>query len=209
MTIIPDPTFVPWAPWNVALFEHMRGNAMSPPWLVATAIMLAKWLLVAGIFLTLWQLCKKRSMAGAVRLVGAWLLSHGLEMLANAFAFHPRPFAAGYGPALMAHSANNSMPSSHVTLGLILVAVLLTLKCLRSAALVLGLTVVLAWSRIYTGIHWPIDMLGALVSASIAVGLMLLVERLCIALNARLRPGSQTVDPSVHASCDAPTLDHG
>lgn len=206
MTIASDPAFVPWAQWNVALFEHMRGSDMSPPWLIATAIVLAKWVLVAGLLITIWQLWKKRSMAGALRLVGAWLVSHCLEVLANAFAFHPRPFVAGYGPALMAHSADNSMPSSHVTLGLILVAVLLTLQCLRSAIVVLGLTVVLAWSRIYIGIHWPIDMVGALVSASVAVGLALLVERLCIAVKhqwiARHHPGPAVADPPSNTSSD-------
>lgn len=206
MTASANPAFVPWAQWNVALFEHMHGTGMSPPWLVATAIVLARWLLVVGLLIVIWQLWKKRSMTGALRLVGAWLVSHCLEILANTFAFHPRPFAAGYGPALMAHSADNSMPSSHVTLGLILVAVLLSLECRRSAAAVLGLTIVLAWSRIYTGIHWPIDMIGALVSASVAVGLVHLAERLCIAMkrqwNARRHAASAATDPSGNTACD-------
>lgn len=172
---------MPWMHGNVTLFLAMHATDTSPAWLIAAAIFLAKWMLCVVLAITIWHLWHKRSGTGALQMIAAWAVSCGIEAAVDAFAFHPRPFAAGYGPAWVAHAANNSMPSSHVTLGLILVGILLVLKCRRSACLALVLTGVLAWSRIYIGIHWPIDMLGAAVSAALSVGAVHGLARLVVA----------------------------
>lgn len=171
---------LPWTQWNIATFLHIHATASSPVWAIDTAILFARWLLAVIILIAIVQLLRHRSGAGLLRIVGAWFVSTRIEALVDTFAFHPRPFAAGYGHAWMAHAANNSMPSSHVTLGLILVAVMLRQKYYRSAALITVLTIVLAWSRIYIGIHWPADMVGALLSASLSIGVAYAVERLWV-----------------------------
>jgi undecaprenyl-diphosphatase len=185
--ISPHPlAATPWAQWNVALFLHMHATTASPPWLIALAVILARWALCAALAVAAWRLLHHRNGAGALRVAGAWLVSNRIEALVGAFAFHPRPFAAGYGPAWMAHAANNSMPSSHATLGLILVAVLVGQKDYRCGAAVAVLTAMLAWARIYVGIHWPADMAGAMMSAAVSMGVVYAVERMVVVLRKRL-----------------------
>lgn len=175
----PQPLIVfPWTRWDIATFLHMHATASSPAWAIDTAVLIARWLLAVIILVAIWQLLRHRSGAGLLRIVAAWFVSNRIEALIGTYAFHPRPFAAGYGHAWMAHAANNSMPSSHVTLGLILVAVMIRQKYYRCGALLTVLTIALAWSRIYVGIHWPADMIGALLSASLSVGVAYAAERL-------------------------------
>ncbi|MBR7792144.1 undecaprenyl-diphosphatase [Undibacterium sp. FT147W] len=75
---------------------------------------------------------------------------------------HPRPFMISLGHTLIPHAADSSFPSDHLTL---LWAVAFSFLMHRSPRLVgmalasLGLPV--AWARIYLGVHFPLDMVGA------------------------------------------------
>lgn len=75
---------------------------------------------------------------------------------------HPRPFMIGLGHTLIAHAADSSFPSDHLTLLWAVAFSLLTHRSARPAGItlaVLGLPV--AWARIYLGVHFPLDMVGA------------------------------------------------
>ena len=159
----------PWTPWNIDLFVHMHATTASPHLLVAAAVVLAQWPLYAALGMAAWQFWRHRDGTGAALVVGAWLVANRIEAAMAALAFHARPFAAGFGPAFMAHAADNSMPSSHVATGSILVIVLALRGRRRASALAAALTLAMAWARIYVGVHWPADMAGALLVATISV----------------------------------------
>lgn len=169
---------VPWAHWNIELFLDMHATTASPHWLIATAIVLAKWPLYVALIFTIWQCWKHRDGRGALEIVCAWLVGNRIEAWIGAVAFHARPFAAGYGPAFMAHAADNSMPSSHAMTGVILILVLALRHRRWSSVLVAVLTVMMAWARVYVGVHWPADMVGALLVAGISVAAVYAVEHL-------------------------------
>lgn len=171
MTVI-DHVSAPWTQWNVDLFAHMHATAASPHLLVAVAIVLAQWPLYAALGVAAWQCWRHRDGTGAAQIVVAWLVANRIEALIGAVAFHARPFAAGFGPAFMAHAADNSMPSSHVALGSVLAIVLALHRRRFSSALVAALTVAMAWARVYVGIHWPADMAGALLTAAVSVAVV-------------------------------------
>lgn len=165
-----------WASWNVALFRQLHATASSPSALVAAAALLAEWPLFVAAGVTGWLLLRQRDRLGAVRLVAAGGIAILIEALVSTLAFHPRPFAAGFGPAWVAHAANNSMPSTHVTLTLIM-AIVLAMRRLRwASAVVMVLAAMLAWARVYVGIHWPADMVGAAVSAIVSVAMVRSLE---------------------------------
>ncbi len=92
---------------------------------------------------------------------------------------HPRPFMMGLGHNLIAHAANSSFPSDHLT-GLW--AYSLSLLMHRSqrmtavALILLGLP--MAWARIYLGVHFPLDMLGAALVAGFSAWLAFHGKRL-------------------------------
>ena len=75
---------------------------------------------------------------------------------------HPRPFMLGLGHNLISHAANASFPSDHLT-GLWAFAFSLAVhRSQRMTAMVLVfLGLPMAWARIYLGVHFPLDMLGA------------------------------------------------
>jgi len=83
---------------------------------------------------------------------------------------HPRPFMIGLGHTFIPHVADSSFPSDHLTL---LWAVGFSFLLHRSSRMT-GLTLTLlglpvAWARIYLGVHFPLDMVGAtLVAGSCA-----------------------------------------
>ncbi len=76
--------------------------------------------------------------------------------------YHPRPFAMGLGTQFLPHAADASFPSDHLTLIWSVAFSLVLHPGLRRAGIclaVLGLPV--AWARIYLGVHFPLDMVGA------------------------------------------------
>lgn len=117
-------------------------------------------------------------------LVGAWLrgsdatrhalISAALAGLAGLMLnqaigllwYHPRPAEAGIGLSLIAHAPDSSFPSDHLTLiwaiafGLVLSPATRFAGCLIAVA---GIPV--AWARIYLGVHYPMDMAGAILVA--------------------------------------------
>lgn len=85
---------------------------------------------------------------------------------------HPRPFMIDLGHTLIPHAADSSFPSDHLTL---LWAVAFSFLMHRSPRLA-GMTLALlglpvAWARIYLGVHFPLDMVGAALVAVLSAWL--------------------------------------
>lgn len=85
---------------------------------------------------------------------------------------HPRPFMVGVGHTLVAHVADSSFPSDHLTLWWAVAFGLAIQPGGRTpgvAMLLLGLP--MAWARIYLGVRFPLDMVGALSVAALSAWL--------------------------------------
>ena len=92
---------------------------------------------------------------------------------------HPRPFMIGLGHTFIPHAADSSFPSDHLTLLWAVAFSFLMHRRPRLAGIalaVLGLPV--AWARIYLGVHFPLDMLGAALVAALSAWLALRGVRL-------------------------------
>ena len=75
--------------------------------------------------------------------------------------YHPRPFVMEVGRTLIYHSPNGSFPSDHM-----LIFSTIAFSYFFSEKRSLGIILILlawlvAWSRVYLGVHFPLDMLGA------------------------------------------------
>jgi undecaprenyl-diphosphatase len=87
---------------------------------------------------------------------------------------HPRPFMIGLGHTLIPHVADSSFPSDHLTLWWSVAFSILMQRGLRRVGIALALFALpIAWSRIYLGVHFPLDMVGAIVVAAFSVALTL------------------------------------
>ena len=74
------------------------------------------------------------------------------------------------GPAWIAHAATSSFPSNHLTAQWVIAGVLLLDRRTRPWGLIVAvLGLPMAWARVYLGVHYPSDMLGALGVAGLAM----------------------------------------
>lgn len=152
--------------WDISLYRAIHPDA------VTSLTMVASWLaeipLAIAILIVMYQVIRYRDWQTGTCTLIACSLVLGFEFFINLLAFQPRPFSVGFGPAWVSHAANNSMPSTHVaiTWALAIVLALRHLRWLAAATSCLGL--LMAWARIYVGIHWPVDMVGAALSALLA-----------------------------------------
>lgn len=134
-------------------------------WFDHVAVFLAEWLvwLLPALLVLLWfrgdfQIKKAAMGAGlsaAIALVAGGLIGW--------FWPHPRPFMLSMGHLLISHAPDASLPSDHLTLWWGIAIGLAYSPRLRHIGLLLALAgLAPAWARIYVGVHFPLDMVAAL-----------------------------------------------
>jgi undecaprenyl-diphosphatase len=150
---------------NEYLFYFLNAHQATPEWVIVIARFMAEapqYFLGAAI---LYVLFKQKDQAlyhfcmMAASVVIALMLS---KLVAFAIPMD-RPFVLGVGHQWMDHSPNASFPSDHATfLFTIAGASVWFNNCqwLTRFAFVLGL--INGWARVCVGIHFPLDVLGAL-----------------------------------------------
>jgi undecaprenyl-diphosphatase len=160
---------------NSLLFSLVNADPGLAGWRLMGAVFAAEWviMLVPAGLVMLWIRGAAREREAAVRALVTAVCALTLSMLIGMMWPHPRPFVAALGHTFMHHAADSSFPSDHAT-SMFSVALALVLSRARQAhrfgAVLLPLAVLVAWSRVYLGVHWPLDMVGAfLVSAAMAV----------------------------------------
>jgi undecaprenyl-diphosphatase len=121
-------------------------------------------ILVAAFWI--WGNPSRRSSLVAVGL--ATLVGQTINLTLGNLYDDPRPFMVGLGHTLIAHPPDNGFPSDHATLiwtvGFGLVS---TRAAIKTGIAVFFFGFAVAWSRIYLGIHFPIDMMGSMPVAMI------------------------------------------
>ncbi|GAB1578834.1 phosphatase PAP2 family protein [Bordetella petrii] len=153
--------------WNIAAFQFCHGSlAAGHAWVLA-ATWLAELPVYLAAILVLGWLVRRRDAAAACLVACACASARLAELAMSLLAYHARPFAAGFGPAMVAHAANNSMPSSHATFVWTLAAALAARRQWPLAATLGILGLLVAWARVFVGIHWPLDMVGAALAATL------------------------------------------
>ena len=167
---------------NHAIFLALNADESSPLFLIAIARLLAELPIALAALMALYILVRRRSeKAVAVRLVFTVTLAMAAAWVIRRLHYNPRPFVIDLGRTLIDHAPTASFPSFHGTFLFSLAAALLFCPKERAsgaAMLLLGLAT--AWARIYLGVHYPLDMLGALIiafAAAAAVHCCILLRR--------------------------------
>lgn len=153
---------------NHTLFLLINATPASAQWHITLAIFIARrviFVIPALIVLSwLWgcqqqiQAIRQLLLKAALAMIVAMILS----FLSGVLFPQARPFALGIGYQFLPHAADNSFPSDHGTVMFTFALVFLFCHRLSSGLILLVIGGAIAWSRIYLGIHWPFDMLGAL-----------------------------------------------
>ena len=165
---------------DLALFSLINAGAGTPRWLIGVAAFISDVMpaLVVGAFalgalaVPAWR---RPLLAGLLSLLLVW----ALVMLFRSVIQVPRPAAMGLGVQWASQGIRPGFPSMHAS-GSFAFAMSLVFARLRWPALaLLGVALLVAWSRVFLGLHFPSDVLaGALLGGMVALVVALCTRRL-------------------------------
>ncbi|MGF2881737.1 phosphatase PAP2 family protein [Acinetobacter johnsonii] len=152
---------------NLTLFSWINASPEATNTSIHFAIFIANDLLYCMILLFAWFWLrgnydtKKQILKAFIFTSIAILIS---QCISHVY-YHPRPFVMEVGRTLIYHAPNGSFPSDHM-----LIFSSIAFSYLFSAQRKLGIFLLImawlvAWSRVYLGVHFPLDMLGAFLLA--------------------------------------------
>ena len=152
---------------NLSLFSWINASPEASNTSIHFAIFIANDLLYCMILLFAWFWLrgnydtKKQILKAFIFTSIAILIS---QCISHVY-YHPRPFVMEIGRTLIYHAPNGSFPSDHM-----LIFSSIAFSYLFSAQRKLGIFLLImawlvAWSRVYLGVHFPLDMLGAFLLA--------------------------------------------
>ncbi|MCM2972475.1 phosphatase PAP2 family protein [Larsenimonas suaedae] len=170
---------------NLRLFDRLNAPAHASQFLLMTADVFAIYVIyLVPLLLALGWLHKDPDrQRGVLQALVACVVALGVNGVIGLFWDHPRPFVAHLGHTYLAHSATPSFPSDHMTIVTTVALTFLAYLRLRRIGAALGLlSLGIAWSRIYLGVHYPMDMLGA-------IGVSVLCTLMARRLEALYMPG--------------------
>lgn len=160
--------------FNQSLFLLINASTHPDSLLLYSAMLFAEWLIFlipAGLLLA-WFRGGEQTRKLILEAVACGIVGLSISMLFGVFWQHPRPFMIDLGTNFLAHSPDSSFPSDHLTLQWSVAFSFLLHPQLRKAGVILSLLgLPMAWARIYLGVHFPLDMLGAAMVAAFSAGI--------------------------------------
>jgi len=153
---------------NQAIFLQINATPESPTWLLTGAEIIANDVIfiIPTLLLVFWLWGQREYRESALKACAVSLLALGMGQIITMLWPHPRPFMIGLGHTWVQHAADASFPSDHFTVFACIGLTLLFDGFYRNAAAILLAGVCVAWARIFLGVHFPMDMVGAAVVAA-------------------------------------------
>jgi undecaprenyl-diphosphatase len=170
---------------NLTLFHIINDLAGKNSVLDTTMIFAAKYLIyIFCIYLAYTWFAKNKYRQEALFAGYAAILGLGINFIITLFYFHPRPFMLPTGTLLIEHVAESSFPSDHATIMFSVSLMLLTSRDLRlSGAIFFILAFISGLARVYSGLHFPMDMAGSLLLALFSISILLALKKYLIPIN--------------------------
>lgn len=121
------------------------------------------------LLIMLWWRNKKNDRIIVFQALFAFSLSYSVNRLIELFLYRERPFITHDIIQLVEHAANSSFPSDHASSALS-IAITLMVVTFRYRYLWCLFAILIAFSRVWVGVHYPFDVLvGALSGVLIAL----------------------------------------
>jgi membrane-associated phospholipid phosphatase len=158
--------------WDEGLFRFLNDvpTALASVLTPLSHLFLPVAIVVVTVLAVVFVVARNRSVmpvaAGGLAAAAAWALAN----LAKAIADRPRPYEVVAGAVLRQQPAlGTSFPSSHTAVTVAVVIALVPFLPRALAGVAIAYAVLVGWSRVYLGVHYPLDILGG-AGIGIAVG---------------------------------------
>ncbi|GAA5112636.1 undecaprenyl-diphosphate phosphatase [Orbus sasakiae] len=158
---------------NTQLFLLLNAAPDASKFTINFALFCAQYLIylpiIIGVYCGFKKPTTRQLLAKIALIVMATLI---LTVLLRAFVSSPRPFDLAIGTNYLPHTSSNSLPSKHAAfIFAITFALLSSVKQqLTKQYLAIGclsIALLISWARIYLGVHWPLDILAAIVISAV------------------------------------------
>ncbi|XRG80325.1 undecaprenyl-diphosphatase [Rossellomorea sp. GAMAL-10_SWC] len=153
---------------NYSIFKLINSFAGIWPALDNVMIFLSKSaiLIVIGLLAYLWIQKGSERKYTAFYIVLTLILALGGNFIIHQFYYHARPFVNHHVTKLITHSSDSSFVSDHGTL-VFSTALILLFRKDRLGLISLVWAILVGISRIFVGVHYPFDIIGAFILAGI------------------------------------------
>lgn len=148
---------------NLAWFAKINAPQHASNTMIDLAIFIANdtFYLLMLFLLFLWFLGDQALKERAFKAVFFTTIALGTGFIISQIYFHPRPFMIGVGHTFIEHAPDASFPSDHMLIFSTIALSYWFSGRKFAGSLLLVLAALVAWSRVYLGVHFPMDMLGA------------------------------------------------
>lgn len=152
---------------NLYLFHLLNVPDQASIWMINYASLIAHDLvyLFLLIFAIAWLRGSHEVKTGIIKAAIFTAITLSISEVLSAVLNTPRPFVMEVGRTLIEHAPTGSFPSNHMSIfsG---IAFAYYFSAQRDLGRILLWTAwLVAWSRVYVGVHFPIDMVGAFLIA--------------------------------------------
>ncbi|MEH7403016.1 undecaprenyl-diphosphatase [Gottfriedia acidiceleris] len=153
---------------NYSIFKLINSFAGKWPALDNVMIFLSKSaiLIVIALLAYLWIQKGNERKYTAFYIVLTLILALGGNFIIHQFYYHARPFVNHHVTKLITHSSDSSFISDHGTL-VFSTALILLFRKDRLGLISLVWAILVGISRIFVGVHYPFDIIGAFILAGI------------------------------------------
>ncbi|SIT08139.1 phosphatase PAP2 family protein [Achromobacter sp. MFA1 R4] len=159
---------------NQSLFLLINADPAASAWRIHAALLAANALilLLPGVMAAAWLWGNEAQRGLMLKALASIAVALGASYLCGVLWPHPRPFAVGLGHAFFPHRPTASFPSNH-TIIIATFAFALILDRQRAAWgwLALAGAALVGTSRVYLGVHFPLDIAGGLLLAPVAAAI--------------------------------------
>lgn len=161
--------------FNIALFNFINHYAGINPLIDSAVVLMAQFMPIVIIIGLAYLWVFKGNLERNIILysVYAAILGLAINLIIGMFYFHPRPFMIPLGTQLFPYPVETSFPSDHTTAMVSVAFMFIFFKETRKIGLIfLILGLIGGFSRVFCGVHFPMDVLGSVV-VSLGSGILI------------------------------------